>query len=76
MREFASIGKRHRAKGEAETYRAASIICSIYNVNRGKGQDPITPDDLMAKSKRQQTPDQMLNVAKSLTSIFGKKPEG
>jgi hypothetical protein len=76
MREYNALCKRRRAHEEAKTYRSASIICSIYNVNRGKDQDPVTPDDLMGKKKAKQTPEQILESVKSLHAMLGgKTPE-
>jgi hypothetical protein len=77
MREFNALCKRRRAAEDAETYRAASIICSIYNVNRGKGVDPLRPEDLMAEKKPKQSAEEMLAVVKSLhAQVGGKPPEG
>lgn len=77
MREFGALCKRHRANEKNETYRTASIICSIYNVNRGKGQDPLRPEDFMAgKKKARQTPEAMLAAVKFLhAKVGGKSPE-
>lgn len=75
MREFSALCKRHRANEKNETYRTASIICSIYNVNRGKGQDPLSPEDFMAEKKKpKQTPEAMLAAVKSLHTMVGGRP--
>ena len=77
MREYNALCKRRRANEENETYRAAFIVSSIYNVNRAKGQDPIRPEDFMAGNKKpKQTPEQMLASIKSLhAQVGGKLPE-
>lgn len=74
MREYHALCKRRNACEENETYRAAFIVSSIYNVNRGKGQDPIRPEDFMGKKKRGQSPEQMLSIARGIQGTFGGKP--
>lgn len=77
LREFDALLKRRNANGENETYRAAFIVSAIYNVNRGKGQDPVRPEDFMAgKKKEKPTPESMLAAVKILhAKIGGKKVE-
>lgn len=75
MREYNALCKRRLANEENETYRAAFIVSSIYNVNRGKGQDIIRPEDFMGKkTAKKQTPEQMLLAIKSLHAMVGGKP--
>lgn len=77
MREFDALCKRRRADEENDTYRTASIVCSIYNVNRGKGVAPLCPEDFMAKKDRpKQSPGAMLAAAKAIQNMAGKKPPG
>ena len=62
---------------EGETYRAAFIVSSIYNVNRGKGVDPIRPEDFMSKKKPKQSAEDMLAAVKMLhAKVGGKSLEG
>jgi hypothetical protein len=75
MREFNALCRRRRHNEENDTYRTASIIATIYNVNRGKGQDPLRPEDFMSgKKKPKQTAEEMLAFVKSIHSQVGGNP--
>jgi len=53
-------------------YRAAMIVAAIYNVNRGKSRKnkPFTPEEILG-IKREQKPDEMLDMARKITQRFG-----
>jgi len=77
MREYDALLRRRNALQEAETYRAAFIVSSIYNVNRDsrKRPEPFLPEDFMAKrATSKQTPEDMLEMVKHLHAAFGGKP--
>jgi hypothetical protein len=74
MREYDALLRRRNAHQEAETYRAAFIVSSIYNVNRDtkRHPEPFTPEDFMGKrASDKQTPEEMLDMVKHLHAAFG-----
>ena len=48
------------------------IVAAIYNVNRGKSRKnkPYTPEEILGV-KREQKPEEMLDVARKITQRFG-----
>ncbi len=76
MREFDALLKRRNANQEADTYRAAFIVSSIYNVNRDPKShpDPFRPEDFIGRKKAKQTPEEMLEMVKGLHAAMGGKP--
>jgi hypothetical protein len=77
MREYDALLRRRNSHQEAEMYRAAFIVSSIYNVNRDTKYHPkpFMPEDFMAKrATDKQTPNEMLEMVKHLHAAFGGKP--
>lgn len=77
MREYDALLRRRNALQESETYRAAFIVSSIYNVNRDQKRhpDPFLPEDFMVKrATSKQTPEEMLEMVKHLHAAFGGRP--
>ena len=53
-----------------------NIVAMLYNINRGKGKDPITwkdvyPDEIV--EIREQSVDEMQEIAKAITKALGGK---
>lgn len=71
-REFEALAARKKIEREGDDYRTAAIICATYNVWRDAKTEPLTPEDIMGKKKKEkQTPEDMLRVVENLHAMFG-----
>ena len=71
--------KRRNANNEADNYRAAFVVSSIYNVNRDtkRHPEPFRPEDFIGGKKAKQSPESMMAAARGIAVAFGGKiPEG
>ena len=68
--------KRFNDDERRKNYRAAMIVAAIYNVNRDqkKKKKPYTPEEILGEKK--QKPNNMLEMAKSLTRMYGGEVSG
>lgn len=72
-REFAALAERQRAEERRADYRTASLICMIYNVNRGPKNKALEPADLFREKtdRTVQTPEQQVQFARILNAMMG-----
>ena len=79
MREFDALLRRRKSQQEAEMYRSAFIVSSIYNVNRDtkRHPEPFRPEDFMGRERKRQSSEDMMAAARNIAASFGGKlPEG
>ena len=74
--QISLIVKGKHARNRREDMYNGNIIAMLYNINRGKGVDPITwkdvyPDEIV--EIREQSVDEMQEIAKAITKALGGK---
>ena len=74
--QISLIVKGKHAQNRREDMYNGNIIAMLYNINRGKGVDPITwkdvyPDEIV--EIREQSVDEMQEIAKAITKALGGK---
>ena len=74
--QISLIVKGKRARDRREDMYNGNIIAMLYNINRGKGVDPITwkdvyPDEIV--EIREQSVNEMQEIAKAITKALGGK---
>ena len=74
--QISLIVKGKHAKNRREDMYNGNIVAMLYNINRGKGVDPITwkdvyPDEIV--EIREQSVDEMQEIAKAITKALGGK---
>ena len=72
--QISLIVKGKHARNRREDMYNGNIIAMLYNINRGKGVDPITwkdvyPDEIV--EIREQSVDEMQEIAKAITKALG-----
>ena len=72
--QISLIVKGKRARDRREDMYNGNIIAMLYNINRGKGVDPITwkdvyPDEIV--EIREQSVNEMQEIAKAITKALG-----
>lgn len=60
---------------EADYLGHAIVASTVANVNRGKGQNALSPSDFLPvfEKKKEQTPEDMLSLAVMLNTAYGGK---
>ena len=74
--QISLIVKGKHARNRREDMYNGNIVAMLYNINRGKGVDPITwkdvyPDEIV--EIREQSVDEMQEIAKAITKALGGK---
>ena len=74
--QISLIVKGKHARNRREDMYNGNIIAMLYNINRGKGVDPITwkdvyPDEIV--EIREQSVNEMQEIAKAITKALGGK---
>ena len=74
--QISLIIKGKHARDRREDMYNGNIVAMLYNINRGKGVDPITwkdvyPDEIV--EIREQSVDEMQEIAKAITKALGGK---
>ena len=75
-RMIAAYFRAWKTKQQREDFRTATIVCSIVNLFRKKGDDPIEPGDIfrsLPKAPRGRTEDE---VRSKILSAFGVSEDG
>ena len=72
--QISLIVKGKHARNRREDMYNGNIVAMLYNINRGKGVDPITwkdvyPDEIV--EIREQSVDEMQEIAKAITKALG-----